>query len=79
MSAATPFPSQLPPVGDGKTPHVMIVGAGLAGLLLAILLDHAGIPYEVFERAKEIKPLGRYLISSDFSFVRCQSVALRRN
>ncbi|KAF8925185.1 hypothetical protein BGZ58_001060 [Dissophora ornata] len=58
MSATASFPSQLPPVNDGKTPHVMIVGAGLAGLLLAILLDRAGIPYEVFERAKEIKPLG---------------------
>ncbi|KAG0242751.1 hypothetical protein B0O80DRAFT_493938 [Mortierella sp. GBAus27b] len=36
----------------------MIVGAGLAGLLLGILLDRAGIPYEIYERAKEIAPLG---------------------
>ncbi|KAG0280765.1 hypothetical protein BGZ95_008791 [Linnemannia exigua] len=36
----------------------MIVGAGLAGLLLAILLDKAGISYQVYERAKEVKPLG---------------------
>ncbi|KAF9563530.1 hypothetical protein EC968_004830 [Mortierella alpina] len=52
------YPSQPPPVSDGKTPHVLIVGAGLAGLLLAILLDRAKIPYEIYERANEIKPLG---------------------
>ncbi|KAF9538039.1 hypothetical protein EC957_007296, partial [Mortierella hygrophila] len=52
------YPSQLPPISDGRNPHVMIVGAGLGGLLLAILLDKAGIPYEIYERAKEVKPLG---------------------
>ncbi|KAK3819884.1 MAG: hypothetical protein J3Q66DRAFT_335742 [Benniella sp.] len=53
------FPSQPPPVGDkGKTPHVMIVGAGLAGLLLAILLDRQGVPYEIFERSAKMKRLG---------------------
>ncbi|KAG0003201.1 hypothetical protein BGZ79_001423 [Entomortierella chlamydospora] len=54
------YPSQPPPPVnlDGKTPHVMIVGAGLAGLFLAILLDHQGVPYEIYERSKEIKPLG---------------------
>ncbi|KAG0284673.1 hypothetical protein BGZ96_010973 [Linnemannia gamsii] len=36
----------------------MIVGAGLAGLLLGILLDKAGIPYEIYERAQKVKPLG---------------------
>ncbi|GJJ68682.1 hypothetical protein EMPS_01028 [Entomortierella parvispora] len=51
-------PSQLPPKSDGKNPHVMIVGAGLAGLLLAILLDKAGIPHKIFERASSVKPLG---------------------
>ncbi|KAF9087644.1 hypothetical protein BGX23_007964 [Mortierella sp. AD031] len=52
------YPSQPPPISDGKNPHVIIVGAGIAGLFLAILLDHAGIPYQVYERAKEVKPLG---------------------
>ncbi|KAK3807123.1 MAG: hypothetical protein JOS17DRAFT_822737 [Linnemannia elongata] len=47
-----------PPVNDGKTPHVVIVGAGLAGLLLAILLDQASISWEIYERSKEIRPLG---------------------
>jgi len=52
------YPSQLPPKSDGKNPHVIIVGAGLAGLFLAILLDKAGIPYKIYERAASVKPLG---------------------
>lgn len=57
------YPSQPPPISDGKNPHVMIVGAGLAGLLLGILLDKAGIPYQIYERAKEVKPLGMSVLS----------------
>jgi 2-polyprenyl-6-methoxyphenol hydroxylase-like FAD-dependent oxidoreductase len=54
-----PYPSQPPPVAsDGKTPHVIIVGAGLAGLLLGILLDKQGIPYQIFERSSKLKRLG---------------------
>ncbi|GJJ70240.1 hypothetical protein EMPS_02589 [Entomortierella parvispora] len=43
---------------DGKTPTVLIVGAGLAGLLFAIILDRASIPYQIYEKAKVVKPLG---------------------
>ncbi|GJJ68651.1 hypothetical protein EMPS_00997 [Entomortierella parvispora] len=57
----TKYPSQLPPRSDGKNPNVMIVGAGLAGLLLAILLDKAGIPYEIYERSSTVRPLGSIL------------------
>lgn len=39
-------------------PNVMIVGAGLAGLLLGILLERANIPYAIYERASTVKPLG---------------------
>ncbi|GJJ77179.1 hypothetical protein EMPS_09538 [Entomortierella parvispora] len=55
------YPSQFPPTSDGKNPHVLIVGAGIGGLFLAILLDRAGIPYQVFERAPEVKALGSVL------------------
>ncbi|KAG0296749.1 hypothetical protein BGZ96_008609 [Linnemannia gamsii] len=41
-------------------PHieVVIVGGGLAGLLLGILLHKAGTPFTILERASSIKPLG---------------------
>ncbi|KAF9189429.1 hypothetical protein BGZ51_009605 [Haplosporangium sp. Z 767] len=43
---------------DNPTPHVMIVGAGLGGILLGILLERIGIPYQIFERSTSLKPLG---------------------
>ncbi|KAF9111378.1 hypothetical protein BGX27_005017 [Mortierella sp. AM989] len=43
---------------DIKKPHVLIVGAGLGGVLLAILLDRQGVSYEIFERSSKVKPLG---------------------
>jgi len=43
-----------------ERPTVLIVGAGLGGLSLGLLLERAGIPYMIFERAKSIKPLGMY-------------------
>ncbi|KAF9434221.1 hypothetical protein BGZ76_008374 [Entomortierella beljakovae] len=39
-------------------PKTLIVGGGLGGLFLGILLDHAKIPYEIFERAPAVKSLG---------------------
>ncbi|KAG0300447.1 hypothetical protein BGZ97_003229, partial [Linnemannia gamsii] len=39
-------------------PHVLIVGAGLGGLLLGALLERANIPYTIFERAAIVKPFG---------------------
>ncbi|KAG0342032.1 hypothetical protein BG000_007225 [Podila horticola] len=44
-----------------KKPKVLIVGAGIGGLMLAILLKKGGIPFLIFERAKEVKPLGSAL------------------
>ncbi|KAF9346176.1 hypothetical protein BGX26_002334 [Mortierella sp. AD094] len=35
----------------------MIIGAGVAGLLHAILLKRANIPFDIFERAQSVKPL----------------------
>ncbi|KAF9982804.1 hypothetical protein BGZ75_005711 [Mortierella antarctica] len=44
-----------------KRPKVLIVGAGVGGITLAILLETAGVPYDVYERAAEVKPLGAAL------------------
>ncbi|KAK3817308.1 MAG: hypothetical protein J3Q66DRAFT_387928 [Benniella sp.] len=42
-------------------PKVIIAGAGLGGLFLAILLERARIPYHIYERAAVAKPLGATL------------------
>lgn len=41
-----------------KKPTVMIVGAGLGGLLLGTLLQKAGISFNIFERSPTVKELG---------------------
>ncbi|KAF9111865.1 hypothetical protein BGX27_004338 [Mortierella sp. AM989] len=40
---------------------VLIVGAGICGLMTAIQLERAGIEYEVFEKSKTCVPLGSAL------------------
>ena len=50
--------SDLPPLIKDEPPKVLIVGAGLAGLYLGLLLEQADIPYEIFERVAQVKPLG---------------------
>ncbi|KAF9406180.1 hypothetical protein BGZ94_003215 [Podila epigama] len=42
-------------------PMVLISGAGIAGLMLAILLYKANYPFLIFERAKEVRPLGSFM------------------
>ncbi|KAF9122803.1 hypothetical protein BGW39_009484 [Mortierella sp. 14UC] len=49
------------PQDNIKKPTVLIVGAGLGGLLLGALLEKAGVPYKIFERAPCVKPLGSAL------------------
>ncbi|KAG0285514.1 hypothetical protein BGZ96_010253 [Linnemannia gamsii] len=39
-------------------PKVLIVGAGIGGMALGILLHKAKIPFEIYERATVVKPLG---------------------
>lgn len=41
-------------------PTVLIVGAGLGGLMLGALLERQGVPYTILERAAAVKPLGRF-------------------
>lgn len=45
-------------------PRCIIVGGGIAGIFLGILLDRAGIPYDIFERAPSVKQLGMISIHS---------------
>lgn len=51
--------------GDKTLPKVLIVGAGLSGLMTGILLGRAGIAYDIFERAPEVKPIGESMIKSN--------------
>ncbi|KAI1315185.1 hypothetical protein EDD11_001122 [Mortierella claussenii] len=44
--------------------HVIIVGAGIGGLMLGILLERAGISYEILEKTIDLRPLGSALIIS---------------
>ncbi|KAG0344524.1 hypothetical protein BG004_004377, partial [Podila humilis] len=37
---------------------VLIVGAGLGGVMLGALLERAAVPYSIYERAAKVKPLG---------------------
>ncbi|KAF8979484.1 hypothetical protein BGZ52_004854 [Haplosporangium bisporale] len=41
-----------------EKPKVLIIGAGIGGLMLGNFLEKGGIPYAIYERAKEVKPLG---------------------
>ncbi|GJJ77373.1 hypothetical protein EMPS_09732 [Entomortierella parvispora] len=47
----------MPSAVQPKKP-VIIVGAGLAGLVMAILFERMNIPYQIYERAAKVKPLG---------------------
>ncbi|CAO3568037.1 unnamed protein product [Mortierella alpina] len=50
--------------GRKGVPHVLISGAGLGGLFLAILLEEAGISYTIFERSRDIRPIGAIMALS---------------
>ncbi|KAG0049016.1 hypothetical protein BGZ89_004367 [Linnemannia elongata] len=44
-----------------EKPKVVIVGAGLGGLILGVLLERCDIPYSIIEKATVVKPLGSAL------------------
>lgn len=52
-----------------KRPKVLIVGAGLGGLTLGAILQKTDIPYEIFERAPKVKPLGKHIHSTSLFVV----------
>ncbi|KAF8962663.1 hypothetical protein BGZ46_001130 [Entomortierella lignicola] len=39
-------------------PHIIIVGGGIGGLMLAILLEHGQMPYTVLERSSDARLVG---------------------
>lgn len=49
---------------DDDRPKVLIAGAGIGGLTLALLLKKAGVRFQILERATEIKPLGKVTMKS---------------
>ncbi|KAG0295190.1 hypothetical protein BGZ97_004882 [Linnemannia gamsii] len=44
---------------SGRKPHVLIIGAGVAGLALAIMLQKADIPFDIFEKSPEARAVGK--------------------
>lgn len=62
LSNTTPTPESTPTPETSpspKRPKVLIVGAGLGGVVLGALLEKAGVPYDIYERAAIVKPLGK--------------------
>jgi 2-polyprenyl-6-methoxyphenol hydroxylase-like FAD-dependent oxidoreductase len=51
-------PSPHPAHPRSGRPPIAIVGAGIGGLVLALELDRAGIPFTLYEGAPELRPLG---------------------
>ncbi|KAF9931280.1 hypothetical protein FBU30_010509 [Linnemannia zychae] len=45
-------------MSSSNKPTILIVGAGMGGLMLGALLEKSNIPYMIFERAATVKPLG---------------------
>ncbi|KAF9333321.1 hypothetical protein BG006_003770 [Podila minutissima] len=42
----------------GQRPKVIIAGAGLGGVMLGILLDLAGVHFDIYEKSAIVQPLG---------------------
>lgn len=47
------------PWNDTGKPRVIIAGAGIGGLTMAILLNKAGVSFELLERSDDVKQLGK--------------------
>lgn len=53
-----PFRPNLTDMSNSSRPKVIIVGAGIGGLTLGILLEKAGVPFEIVERSASTTPMG---------------------
>ncbi|KAF8994429.1 hypothetical protein BGZ52_012128, partial [Haplosporangium bisporale] len=51
---------------NSDKPKVLIVGAGIGGLLLGNLLQKANVPFLIVEKAREVKPLAGSGVSQLF-------------
>ncbi|KAF9084800.1 hypothetical protein BGX23_010233, partial [Mortierella sp. AD031] len=60
FSSSTASPTAMHDTPSNK-PTVLIIGAGLGGLLLGALLEKAGVPYQIFEKTATVRPLGSAL------------------
>ncbi|KAG0025898.1 hypothetical protein BGZ82_009788 [Podila clonocystis] len=59
VSTAKPKPTLTPEeLANMEKPKVLIVGAGIGGLTLGLLLKRGGVPFEIYERAKEVRSIG---------------------
>jgi 2-polyprenyl-6-methoxyphenol hydroxylase-like FAD-dependent oxidoreductase len=47
----------MPEAGVVKAP-VLVAGSGIGGLVTALALRHAGVPFRLFERARELRAIG---------------------
>ncbi|KAF9984309.1 hypothetical protein BGZ79_005613, partial [Entomortierella chlamydospora] len=54
----------MPEPVDAPIPTVIIVGAGLGGLMLGSILETANISYHILERASELRSLGSAIAMS---------------
>ncbi|KAF8986348.1 hypothetical protein BGZ46_005533 [Entomortierella lignicola] len=48
-------------IENNTVPTVLIVGAGIGGLMLGILFETINIPYHIFDQASTVRPLGSAL------------------
>ncbi|KAF9199056.1 hypothetical protein BGZ49_010876, partial [Haplosporangium sp. Z 27] len=61
---------------DSPRPEVLIIGAGIGGLILAILLEQINIPFRIFERASEVKQLGSAMSFGVGTFVALEQLGI---